>query len=557
LPTPKIIKKATEQAIKPTVSLQLFGKTVVKEGLHDYRLQNESVTLALAELNFHYGKRTVNLNEAAETLTCYQDDQLVEIKRDSQWEKSCVDKLTAGKFDPMILHTDYYTEDDLRFSFLLGEEAENDEPLLEKLTVLNQLAKENNWQVKIDDNFPVQLIDEVDEWYSDLEEGGSGIDWFSLTLGVIVNGEKINILPLLVEVIRTRFRQLDHQAIAALPDDTVCPLQLKNGQYISVPFSRIRHILLVLCELFDEKALDEAGALKLSRFQASLLVEIQRALGATKLRWFGGERLRRFGEKLANFNGIKSVKPAKNFTATLRPYQKQGLNWMQFLREYELGGILADDMGLGKTIQTLAHLCIEKAGKRLTKPSLLVVPTSLVNNWVTEATRFAPTLSILVLHGKDRKIRFSEMENFDLIITTYPLIIRDKTHLLEQAYYYLILDEAQQIKNSKAKATQVLLQMQAQHRLCLTGTPMENHLGELWSLFNFALPGLLGQEKQFKTVFRTPIERKGDSTRHQQLSSRIKPFMLRRRKDDVLKDLPKKNRNVAYYRAESRTTRFV
>lgn len=541
LPTPMAIKKVASKPLKPTASLTLFGKTVVQSTSHR---ESNSIVLALADLTFHYGQRDVRLNEGDQSISSYQDGKLMKIERDKKWEKSCVDQLTKAKFDPMLLQHNYYTDDDLRFSFFIGEEAIDNQVLLDRITVLNELAKKNNWPVTVEESCPVQLIDEVDDWYSDLEEGGSGIDWFSLTLGVIVNGEKINILPLLVEVIRTRFRQLDSQAIVDLPDNTACPLRLESGQYISVPFSRIRHILLILCELFDERALDEKGALNLSRLQSGLLVEIQRALGATKLRWFGGEKLRKFGEKLANFDGIQRVKPPKRFTATLRPYQKQGLNWLQFLREYELGGILADDMGLGKTIQTLAHLSVEKTARRLKKPTLLVAPTSLVNNWMAEAQRFAPNLSMLLLHGKDRKARFTEIERADVIITTYPLIIRDKATLLEHHYYYLILDEAQQIKNAKAKATQILLQMQAVHRLCLTGTPMENHLGELWSIFNFILPGLLGPEKQFTTVFRNPIERNGDGTRHKQLISRIKPFMLRRRKDDVLKDLPTKTEMV-------------
>lgn len=217
---------------------------------------------------------------------------------------------------------------------------------------------------------------------------------------------------------------------------------------------------------------------------------------------------------------------------------------MQFLREYELGGILADDMGLGKTVQTLAHFGVEKSARRLKKPSLLVAPTSLVNNWAMEAERFSPNLSVLILHGSDRKTRFSDIEKANIVITTYPLIFRDKDILLAHDYYYVILDEAQFIKNAKAKVTQILLQIKAQHRLCLTGTPMENHLGELWSLFHFSLPGLLGSAKRFKEVFRTPIERHGDAERHHQLVTRIKPFMLRRRKDDVLQELPKKTEMV-------------
>jgi SNF2 family DNA or RNA helicase len=207
-------------------------------------------------------------------------------------------------------------------------------------------------------------------------------------------------------------------------------------------------------------------------------------------------------------------------------------------------------MGLGKTVQTLAHFGVEKAARRLKCPSLLIAPTSLVHNWSSEAKRFCPNLSILVLHGANRKEQYSNIKKADIVITTYPLVMRDKAILLTHDFYYIVLDEAQAIKNAKAKSTQVILQLSAKHRICLTGTPMENHLGELWSLYNFVLPGLLGSSKQFKTLFRTPIERHGDALRYEQLANRIKPFLLRRRKDDVLKELPPKTEIIRHIEIE-------
>ncbi len=232
--------------------------------------------------------------------------------------------------------------------------------------------------------------------------------------------------------------------------------------------------------------------------------------------------------------------PKRNFTAALRPYQQEGLNWLQFLREYELNGILADDMGLGKTIQTLAHILIEKQRKRLEQPCLIVAPTSVVANWAIEAKRFTPTLRVLVLRGPERKMAFDLIPDHDIVLTTYPLIVRDKEALLNHAYHMVILDEAQYIKNAQAKMTQIVQQFRAKHRLCLTGTPLENHLGELWSLFHFLMPGLLGDSKSFKQFYRTPIEKNQDKMSLKRLITIVKPFILRRTKNEVVQDLPEK-----------------
>ena len=230
----------------------------------------------------------------------------------------------------------------------------------------------------------------------------------------------------------------------------------------------------------------------------------------------------------------------------MREYQQQGLAWLQFLREYDLSGILADDMGLGKTVQTLAHLVVEKTAGRLgpagkeTAPALVVAPTSMMATWASEAARFAPGLKVMVSHGLTRHDRGEAFADFDVVLTTYALLARDEEKLLAQPWHLLILDEAQNIKNPKTKAATIACRLQARHRLCLTGTPMENHLGEIWSLFRFLMPGLLGDEKNFKREYRVPIEREGDLARQKFLARRLHPFMLRRTKDLVAHELPAK-----------------
>jgi len=201
-------------------------------------------------------------------------------------------------------------------------------------------------------------------------------------------------------------------------------------------------------------------------------------------------------------------------------------------------------MGLGKTVQVLAHILGEKQRSRLDAPALVVAPTSLVGNWQTEAARFAPALKVLVIHGADRADHYDEITAHDLVITTYPLLPRDRDKLVEARFALLVLDEAQAIKNAASQAAQVVREIPATRRLAMTGTPLENHLGELWAQFDAVEPGLLGSQRQFARLYRTPIEKHGDADRQQRLNRRIGPLLLRRRKDDVLTDLPPKTEIV-------------
>nr|WP_281396678.1 DEAD/DEAH box helicase [Roseospira visakhapatnamensis] len=211
---------------------------------------------------------------------------------------------------------------------------------------------------------------------------------------------------------------------------------------------------------------------------------------------------------------------------------------MQLLREVGLGGILADDMGLGKTVQALAHLALEKAAGRLDRPSLVVAPTSLMGNWQAEAAQFTPHLRTLILQGPARKADFGRLAEHDLVFSTYPLLGHDGEVLAGQDWHLLILDEAQMVKNPATTAAKTLRRLTARHRLALTGTPVENTLGDLWALFDVLSPGMLGDRKTFNKQWRTPIEKHGDVERQARLSRRLRPFLLRRVKGDVLAELP-------------------
>jgi SNF2 family DNA or RNA helicase len=230
--------------------------------------------------------------------------------------------------------------------------------------------------------------------------------------------------------------------------------------------------------------------------------------------------------------------PAR-LSATLRPYQRQGLAWLQLLRELGTGGVLADDMGLGKTIMTLAFLARwkEDAGGA---PSLVVCPTSVVGNWAREAERFTPGLRVLVLHGDGRAEKARTMADFDLVVTTYAVLRRDVEHLAATTFRCAVLDEAQNVKNAAARTTGAARRLRAEMRLALSGTPIENRLAELWSIMAFANPGILGTAEDFDERFERPITTRPDGQVAERLRAIVRPFVLRRTKAEVLAELPPK-----------------
>ncbi|MBW6521640.1 MAG: DEAD/DEAH box helicase [Desulfoarculaceae bacterium] len=237
--------------------------------------------------------------------------------------------------------------------------------------------------------------------------------------------------------------------------------------------------------------------------------------------------------KLKDLNAYTPLLPS-TLQAELRDYQLEGYNWLARLVHWGVGGCLADDMGLGKTIQSLAIL-LELSSEG---PSLVIAPTSVSINWETEVNRFAPTLNIKSLTGKDRKKTIQKLGKFDILITTYTLLQQENETLSQVKWQAVILDEAQAIKNAATKRSKAAMALQARFRLITTGTPIENHLGELWNLFHFINPGLLGSLGRFNERFAIPIERYHDREARLKLKKLIRPFILRRLKSEVLEELP-------------------
>jgi SNF2 family DNA or RNA helicase len=352
--------------------------------------------------------------------------------------------------------------------------------------------------------------------------------WFNLSFEFEFNGKKAPLAPLVSSIIN------EFEDLELLPEKLF--LEVDKNYFIEIESETLKPVIKTIIALFDKK---EKEKLKVTLADAVLLEEIE------DLEIKGSKKIFEISKKLKNFEGIKQVSPPKNLKAELRDYQKEGLNWLNFLWKYSLNGILADDMGLGKTIQTLAHLLRLKEEKKL-KTSLIVVPTSLLANWKNEIEEFTPDLSKILLYGNNRKHIFDELDKYDIVITTYAVLTRDIKKLKEFEFDYIILDEAQKIKNPNAKISLSVKLLKSKYKLALSGTPIENHLGEIWSIFSFLMPGFLGGYKFFKEYFQNPIEKEKDFAKQHLLHRKLKPFILRRTKENVVKELPPKTEIIKY-----------
>lgn len=309
-------------------------------------------------------------------------------------------------------------------------------------------------------------------------------------------------------------------------------VKLEDGSYAKIDAEQIKAVLEREVELMTA---GRGGKLPLS--QAGRVQELEQLLKSVG-KCTSTQGARSLFEKLANIDEIGAAKKPRNLKAKLRPYQEQGLSWLKFIHDIGAGGVLADDMGLGKTLQAIALFLLVKAeAKRLS--ALVVAPTSVVHNWAREIQRFGPSLSVTVWHGADRKEQIDELSKADVIITSYALLRRDVDILRGLDLTYCVLDEAQQIKNPMSATAQAAKRIPAERRLALTGTPIENRLSEIWSIFDFVSPNLLGPLDKFEETFSRPIDQ-GDSKAAARLRAIIHPFILRRTKLEVARDLPEK-----------------
>lgn len=433
---------------------------------------------------------------------------------------------------------------------------------------LVQRLKGLGWEILQDAHLPHKLLF-ADDWQLELVEStGQMLRFFCW----FVSGkQRLDLLPLLRNQLLAKDPLLEPQRLAQLPAEQQMTIRDQNNRLLAVPAGLIKVLLDSLFELHSpsspsrgsesKEALPDfhvadkdAGppiprpnppepvegpenehcvSFRLSPARAAslrLLLDGQEAF-----KWQEPASLALLREALQRKEQREAELPS-GLACELRPYQVQGLAWLQLLGRQGLGGILADDMGLGKSLQCLAWLLSQK-GKG---PALIIAPRPLVSNWRIEAQRFVPGLRVLVLDGPNPQPLFAQIPQHDLVVTCYPLLCRDQDSLAKEAFHSLVLDEAQWIKNPSSQPAKACRRIQANNRICLTGTQPKNHLGELWALFDFLMPGFLGGPNLFQRLIRDSIEKWQDSESNQRLDQRIGPFLLRRTKAEVLPELPPK-----------------
>ncbi len=468
----------------------------------------------IGEYSYPYG---VNADEFTQEL----DKKQYNVPKDLAQEHTLRNELVeTGWVDEGM--NEYSMREDMSMQFVLGRLTDNHP---ENIVVYLGGAKLRKWKTR-------SLVPEIATSIK------SGVDWFDVDVSVTIDGQLYD-LKKLVEMWHNN-------------EDAI---QLQSGNGIAVIDStwieKYAPILNRLVQTSKGKKPvkgeedDQIEHLQVDRFQVGLLSELEAVATISEHDEDWVDVL----EKLSNFKKIRMQRIPKEVNAVLRDYQREGVNWLCFLHEFGFGGILADDMGLGKTLQTLAFLMIIKKKHRSKLPNLVIAPTSVVTNWMAEVRKFTPDLNAVLLHGQKRKNHYESALKADLIITTYGLLQRDMDWLGELEFQVVILDEAQNIKNARSKTAQAVMQLHAHRRLTLTGTPIENSVSELWSQFNFLMPGFFGTLKEFERDYIRPKKRgknKVKKPNHSLLRRQTKPFILRRLKQNVAKELPPKTQQTLY-----------
>jgi SNF2 family DNA or RNA helicase len=348
----------------------------------------------------------------------------------------------------------------------------------------------------------------------------SGLNWFNVKINAKYGDQQAS-LPQIQKAIRnkSKYVQLDDGTLGLLPEEWIDRFSKfffgasVMGEDLVMPGTRFEEVSM----LFTQEELNEDAHQKILNYR----------------------------KRLTDIKSIEPVPVPSTLHTELRNYQQEGLNWLQFLHENEFGGVLADDMGLGKTVQVIAFLLhLKETGNK--SSHLLVVPTSLLFNWQAELQRFAPSLKCLILHGVNRTKNTEAFEQYDIILTSYGTLLTDITYLRRFSFGYVLLDESQQIKNPDSQRYQAVQMLKSKNRLAITGTPFENNTMDLYAQFSVVCPGLLGNKKYFQDIYSTPIDRFENRQRSEELQQKIRPFLLRRTKEDVIRELPDKIEQILY-----------
>jgi superfamily II DNA or RNA helicase len=536
---PEAIRPPDTLEVKPVPILVVDEHTGVDSAPLS-RFEGPRRTFPTFRLYFEYADKRIDFEDERLKISSTVDDKLTLYVRDTHFEVEAdrrLQQLGLVKVRQPGTFIRFNSKHDNDLVAPLGRLMDTDmnrrEVTFDFLRDSAETLESEGWRIEIGEG--LQVLPDEAEFRIEVEE--SSIDWFSMSLGFEIEGELVDLLPILVEAIR-QLKWDGTLGDEGSPDASrTLYHRLKDGRYVRLPLERIAPLVRTIYEWYGLES-KLKGKLMVDRSKVVDLAALEAA--AQGVTWQGSDRLRELGRTLSETGNIPPAAKPKKLKGDLRPYQQQGLAWLQLLREFGFGAILADDMGLGKTIQTIAHILLEKEAGRLDRPALIIAPTSTLPNWHHEIQKFAPSLKVVYSQGSERKKVLGSLSKADVVLTTYPLLVRDKEALGETSYHLLVLDEAQYIKNARTNAWQAAKQINARHKICLTGTPMENHLGELWSLFEFLMPSFLGGSEDFKRRYRTPIETHHSEVARERLARVVRPFMLRRTKEAVAKELPPK-----------------
>lgn len=348
----------------------------------------------------------------------------------------------------------------------------------------------------------------------------SGVDWFETAIKVKFNKQTVSLKHLHKSIRnKSKFVQLDDGTSGILPAEWLTKFEryFAAAEIVEEKLQSPNISYATVEELYETELLDVESKQRIALYKA----------------------------KLAAFENIEAIAVPESLNTTLRDYQKEGLNWLNFLDGFNFGGCLADDMGLGKTIQILAFILSQRE-KKVNNTNLIVVPASLVFNWQREIEKFAPSLKLLIIYGADRIKTQLDFSAYEVVLTSYGTLLSDVKFLKEYRFNYIILDESQNIKNTDSQRYKAARLLQSRNKIVLTGTPIENNTFDLYGQLSFACPGLLGSKEQFKQIYSVPIDQFKDTKRAAELQQKIKPFVLRRTKEQVAKELPDKTEMVIY-----------
>lgn len=498
-----------------------LGRTYTEKIGPILQSREEPVFIHTVALSFRYGSLEIGSDSSVKVIVDPNSADK-KILRNQDYEQAVLDTL---RYAGLIKHGHSGSKDfdglfviDTRYQeYLFG--------LLNCVMALEELAKKEGWEVHIPPELFPTLInsDGLFGRFADLEFS----DWFDCELLIDVGGREIDFSALLLELLKNGGLEL--AALRTRKNEYVT-IYL-NGSMIQLERERVVRIAEVVQELSSHESK------KSLRFNKYSGYAFENALRSSVGRWESPKQIVALRQRVAQLEERRALPEPSGFVGQLRGYQHDGVAWLQTLCQAELGGVLADDMGLGKTVQLIA-LILHEREKGRTAPNLVVCPKSVAPNWVAELKRFAPKLTVRKAFGDERFRGGDSNISADVVITTYSLLLRDVEFVEEHLFNVAIFDEAQAIKNPITASYHAARRVKARVKFPVSGTPLENNLQDLWAHFNLTMPGFLYDRDSFKRVYRIPIEKHGSQELREHLAVRIKPFILRRTKQEVAKDLP-------------------